>query len=299
MMAAGDVKNMVDLCYQTQALADIDCDRYKPQIDQNVERILSLQRPDGQWSMRFEPNQPEVEFQTGHALWALASAGVPSTTPQVAKAIDYLLRRQQVFGGWMDPLQSFENFRTPFRETQMAILALSAYFPESGRAKGWNITPPETLSKDPVRLLEQLDRIWDQPSAPVLKQIEQAAGSNDVLIRQAAVEALGRLALPETAPLLVKRLSDDSKLVQRTAAWALRQIYSRHEQADAAYLVGALSSPDQRTRWGATRVFAQHFRVSAPARDDGCVAEANRRFRYRRSHAGHQGSVARLVLERR
>src|SRR5205085_4041042 len=131
-------KNMIDLCYQTQALAEIDGARYREQIQKNAERILSLQRPDGQWAMRFDPAQPEVEFQTGHALWALHAAGVPASHAQVAKAIDYLMRRQQAFGGWMDPLQSYENFRTPFRETQMAVLALSSYFPVDGRAKGWN-----------------------------------------------------------------------------------------------------------------------------------------------------------------
>ena len=57
--------------------------------------------------MLFEANQPEVEFQTGHALWALQAAGVPVSNPQVTKGIEYLLRRQQSFGGWMDPLQSF------------------------------------------------------------------------------------------------------------------------------------------------------------------------------------------------
>ena len=149
MIASGEVKNMVDLCYQTLALAEIDRERFRGQIQRNAERILSLQRPDGQWSMRFEPAQPEVEFQTGHALWALQAAGIPRDNPQVAKAIDYLLGRQQPFGGWMDPLQSFENFRTPFRETQMAILALSAYFPETGRAKGWNAPPITRLSSDP------------------------------------------------------------------------------------------------------------------------------------------------------
>ena len=94
--------------------------------------------------MRFDPEQPEVEFQTGHALWALQAAGVPASNPQVAKAIDYLLRRQQAFGGWMDPLQSFENFRTPFRETQMAVLALSSYFPAGPRAKGWEFAGART-----------------------------------------------------------------------------------------------------------------------------------------------------------
>ena len=113
MIAQGDVKNMVDLCYQTLALADIDRTQYAAQIRANAERILSLQRPSGQWSMRFDPKEPEVEFQTGHALWTLAVAGIPADNPQVHKAIQYLLNRQQPFGGWMDPLQSFENFKTP------------------------------------------------------------------------------------------------------------------------------------------------------------------------------------------
>ena len=39
-----------------------------------------------------------------------------------------------------------EYVRRPFRETQMAILALSAYFPETGRAKGWNAPPVTQLS---------------------------------------------------------------------------------------------------------------------------------------------------------
>jgi len=137
-IAKGEVKNMIDLCYQTLALADIDREKYRDQIAKNAARILSLQRPSGQWSMKFEVNQPEVEFQTGHALWALHDAGIPMTNPQVKKGIDYLMKRQQEFGGWMDPLQSFENFRTPFRETQFAVVALSSYFPIEGRAKGWN-----------------------------------------------------------------------------------------------------------------------------------------------------------------
>jgi hypothetical protein len=273
LIANGEVKNMIDLCYQTLALAEIDREkpavgerlavgeRYRGQIQKNAERILSLQRPDGQWSMRFEPNQPEVEFQTGHALWALQSAGIPLTNPQVAKAIDYLLRRQQPFGGWMDPRQSFENFRTPFRETQMAILALSAYFPETGRAKGWNSPAIDRLSSDPVEMLQQLDDVWDAPSPGVRKQIEAAAQSPDALLRQASVEALGRLGLREE--FYGKLLGDPSKLVQRTAAWAMRQSYSRHADTPANDLLAALSSADDRTRWGATRVFAAHFSALA------------------------------------
>jgi hypothetical protein len=155
----------------------------------------------------------------------------------------------------MDPLQSYENFRTPFRETQMSVLALSAYFPADKRAKGWNAPAVERISTDPVEAIQQLDQVWDAPSPAVRKQIEAAAESNDAMVRQAAVEALGRLGVFHNTKLL----GDRSKLVQRTAAWALRQSYSRHAETPAAELIDALGSPDDRTRWGATRVFSAHF----------------------------------------
>jgi len=259
LIANGEVKNTIDLCYQTLALEAIDRSRYEDRIAKNVERILALQRPDGQWPARFEPNQPVAEFQTGHALWALHEAGVPATHPAVAKAIDYLLRRQQAFGGWLDPLQSYENFRTPFRETQMAVLALSAYFPGDTLQPGWHAPIVERISTDPVEALAQLDNVWDPPPDAVRQQIESAAHSADALLRQAAVEALGRLGVFHDTKLL----GDPSKMVQRTAAWALRQSYSRHEDTPAAELTGALASADDRVRWGATRVFSQHFAAIA------------------------------------
>ena len=269
MIEQGDVKNMVDLCYQTLALAEIDRTKYAAQIRANAERILSLQRPSGQWSMRFDAKEPEVEFQTGHALWALAVAGIPADQPQVQKAIQYLLHRQQAFGGWMDPLQSFENFKTPFRETQFAVLALSTYYPLAGRARGWDSPAPQSLSTAPDRLLTELDALWDRPSDAVLHQMEEAARSNEVLVRQAAVEALGRLALPATVPLLVRLLEDPSKLVQRTAAWSLRQVYGAHPDTGDRELLAALNSASPRMRWGATRVFAHHF--AALARRDELI----------------------------
>jgi HEAT repeats len=179
------------------------------------------------------------------------------------------MARQQGFGGWMDPLQSFENFRTPFRETQFAIVALSSYFPVKDGAKGWNSPPLNTLATGPVALLNQLDQVWDMPAPTVIEQIEAAAQSNDPLIRQAAVEALGRLALPSSLPELAKLLSDPSKLVQRTAAWSLRQVYANHPDAEDHEIADALQSTDARERWGATRIFAHHF--STLAKRDGLV----------------------------
>lgn len=218
--------------------------------------------------MKFEAKEKDVEFQTGHALWALAMAGVPKEHPQVAKGLAYLLGRQQEFGGWLDPLQSFENFRTPFRETQMAVLALSAYYPLGEAKKGWGSTSTE-LPEGGEALLEALDRIWDKPGEAVLARVRGLAKSPDVFVRQLAVEVLGRLALKEDLPLLRAALGDSSKLVQRSAAWGVRQVLSRRGEGNEV-LLEALKSTDARVAWGATRVFATHFRELAR---DGRFAE--------------------------
>jgi hypothetical protein len=271
-VAKGEVKNMIDLCYQTLALAEMDREKYKDILARNAERILGQQRPSGQWAMRFAAKETEVEFQTGHALWALHAAGIPREHPQVAKGLAYLLKRQQDFGGWMDPLQSYENFRTPFRETQMAVLALSAYYPGPGAKTKWNATPVTTLSSNPGELLRQLDDYW-VPGA----SLAAAAKSNDPYIRQAAVEAMGRIADPASVTTLIEKLGDSSKLVQRTAAWAIRQIYSRHTSTATAPLETAMAKGTPRTRWGATRVFAQHFNglASRPGLDTALVSAAS------------------------
>ena len=149
-----------------------DAGRWRTWIERNIgassrrtsQRLFSLQRPDGQWSYKFEPDQPEVEFQTGHVLWTLHEAGVPRFRSACGEGGcgTGVWDRQQDFGGWLDPLQSFENFRTPFRETQFAVMGLAAYYPLGERAKGWNSPVIDKLSHDPVRLLEQLDEVWDR-----------------------------------------------------------------------------------------------------------------------------------------
>jgi hypothetical protein len=100
-------------------------------------------------------------------------------------------------------------------------------------------------------------------------QIRRAAASPDALVRQAAAEALGRLGGQDAA--LLGLLGDPSKMVQRTAAWAVRQSYSRHPETSSAGLAAALESRDDRTRWGATRVFAQHFAAIAKRPEFGAV----------------------------
>jgi hypothetical protein len=255
-------KNMVDLCYQTIALATIDRSGYAQKIRRNSERILSLQRSDGQWSMLFEPDSPAVEFQTGHALYALALAGYPVEEPHVAKGLAFVLNRQQEFGGWFDRLQSYENFRTPFRETQFAVMALSEFYKGSVTAKGWDAgfsSPPARLSEsDHLARLDEMDRVWVKRDAALGRDLLAELGSAEAMHRVAAAVALGRTGDASVVTALTGVLGDPNKMVQIASAQAIRKIAVRTQQGTPE-ISQSLSARRSRVRWGATRIFAQHF----------------------------------------
>jgi HEAT repeat protein len=291
LMEQGEHKNMLDLCYQTLAFCTIDRRHYDQRIRENCQRIFSYQRPSGQWAMNFDPDAPEAEFQTGHCLWVLAAAGYKPEDPRIARAVHYLLGRQQSFGGWFDPLQSYENFRTPFRETQMAVLAFSTFYKgppiaakgtrsisqasnpaatrRPNRAAGslakspaWGVAfpaPPNRLNFTHIeRLLTDLDNIWDPPNRLLLADLIAATRHPEVLVRREAVASLGRVGNAAAVPSLRAALGDPSKIVQRAAALSLRQLASR-KQIGLEAISSALSDKNDRVRWGATRTFAAHF----------------------------------------
>jgi HEAT repeat protein len=267
------IKNNVDLCYQTMAFAKIDAAIYAERIQRNAERILSLQREDGQWSMLFENGSPSVEFQTYQCLYTLALAGVSPEHPRVAKSLKFLLARQQEFGGWFDPKQSYENFRTPFRETQFAVMALSQ-FHKGSDGKGWLTPRPQSLAAaDAVTRLRRIDDIWSPPSAQVMKELIATLASEEPMLRATAAAALGRIGAKEAIAPLSRLLGDRSKMAQIAAAQAIRRIGSRFvvppsggmlrelppEGGTTNSILAALNHPNERTRWGAAHIFAQHF----------------------------------------
>ncbi len=252
------IKNNVDLCYQTIAFAEIDRGAYAERTKRNADRILSLQRADGQWSMLFDKDSPSVEFQTYHCLYTLALAGYPPDQPQIARSLKFLMERQQEYGAWFDPKQSYENFRTPFRETQFAVMALSQFY-KGNAGKGWLTEAPPSLSASDVMLwLWQIDNVWSQPAPQLTKDLIDSLASEEPMVRMAAAAALGRVGVKEAMAPLSRLLGDRSKLVQIAAAQAVRRIASRH-QIGQDQILAALGHNDERTRWGATRIFAQHF----------------------------------------
>lgn len=275
--------DMIDLCWKIIALSELDRPGFAPQIAQLVSELWSRQKPNGTWSVAFDralekdyrtgkdrpastPKDPDgtprgSEFQTYHALYALAKAGLPASDPRLAKVIEECLARQWPHGAWQGN-PDFKNFDTVFRDTQYALMALTELFPGPG-GHGWNAAfppAPAPLADGPVAsLLEQLDRHWTDPGTTVIEQARQLLSHPQPLVRLAAASLLGRVADPGSVPDLAHSLGDGSKLVQRGAAWALRQIASRRRSGHDQILA-ALRSPDDRVRWGALRIFNQHFK---------------------------------------
>ncbi len=268
-------KNMIDLNWKIQLLATIDRQKYAAQLDQLIEKLYSYQQPNGMWAYPFEKDGKPSDFVSYHAVLVLALAGHrPETDPALQRAVDAMLRAQRPEGSWEgDPV--YQGFNTPFRATQFAVMALSTLYPgpdqKPAAEKRWNDAfppPPEDLTPNSLPLLlSQLDQFWDLASASTLEQIRKVLLKNEQpLAREAAARALGHMADPQSIQSLVTALGDPDKIVQRTSGWALRMILERRPAVAAqgrAQLVLALSSPNARTRWGATEFFNQHFKYVA------------------------------------
>jgi HEAT repeat protein len=277
LLPTGKPANTRDLAAQTIGLCLRDPGRQTlaEPIDANVRRLISLQRPDGHWSVKFDPSYPITEMQTGESLYALTLAGRRPDDPAMRRGIVALLTRQQAFGGWFD-VNPYEQFRTPFRETQWALMALSTLYPSPRpRPDGWNgpLGPqPRTLrAGSPATLIRDLEQIWDVPAADLQRAVIAQLGHEAPMVRYAACRSLGRVGDGSAIEGLSKCLGDESKVVRRAAADAMRLLGNRLNgstrpgQTEAQRLLvdrlrAALASPDDRTRRGATRVFAAHFR---------------------------------------
>jgi HEAT repeat protein len=267
LLPTGTPANTRDLAAQTIGLALIIGDKQFPPLVKNIRRLLELQRPNGHWSVKFDPNYAITEMQTGESLYALALAGLGPDHPAVQRGVVALLLNQKDFGAWFDA-NPYEQFRTPFRETQWSLIALSKLYPGPG-TKGWNdplgLAPKVIGAGTPAEIIADLERMWDNPSSELVEWTTGQLHHEVPMVRYAACRTLSRIARATWAiPALAEHLGDESKVVQRAAAEAIRSISNRADaDGPPAFLPGlaqALASPDDRTRRGATRIFAAHFR---------------------------------------
>ncbi|PYV16943.1 MAG: hypothetical protein DMG21_09940 [Acidobacteria bacterium] len=265
-------KNIIDVNWAINFFAAAGREKYAKQLDKLIQKLGQFQLPDGEWPYHFDKSEKPADFITYHAIYALACAGRrPETDPHLARAVEYCLSHERPEGSWEgDPV--YQGFNTPFRATEFAVMGLSRLYAgadtKPAEKKGWDDAfgpPPARLATDDLpRLLWQLDQFWDLAPEPVLRRIRQIlAASPQPLAREAAARALGHMSDPGAISVLIHSLGDPSKLVQRSAAFALRQVLVRRAEAGEsgkAELAAALRSPDARTRWGATRLFDQHFK---------------------------------------
>jgi HEAT repeat protein len=268
LAAPDEPKNVIDLNWKIMLLSTIDRARYQAQIDRLITQLYSYETPQGGWPYPFDKKAKTADFVSYNAVLAVAMAGRrPESDENLARAVKAMLAAQRQEGSWEgDPV--YQGFNTPFRATQFAVMALSTLYPGTTQAKNWDAgfpAPPTKLAKNNLALLlAQLDQFWDLAPEPVLKQIREVLIKSDQpLAREAAARALGHMADPGSLPVLMQALGDQTKMVQSSAAYAVRMVLSRRQDAAPAgrtLLIAALGSPNPRVRWGAARVFNQHFR---------------------------------------
>jgi HEAT repeat protein len=268
LVVPADPKNVIDLNWKIMFFSEINREKYSAQISALIDKLYEYETPEGSWPYQFDKKAKPADFISYNAVLALAEAGRrPETDEHLAVAVKALLAAQRPEGSWEgDPV--YQGFNTPFRATQFAVMALSTLYPGTTKAKNWDAAypaPAATLAvNDLPLLLQQLDQFWDLAPEPQLGQIRKVLSESDQpLAREAAARALGHMADPGAVPVLIKGLGDQTKMVQTASAYALRMVLSRRQDASAAgrkLLAVALASSDARTRWGAARVFNQHFR---------------------------------------
>ena len=261
-------QNMIDLSWKIQFLSGLNREKYDAQINKLIDKLYEYETPEGGWPYPFDKGAKPADFISYNAVLALAEAGHrPETDEHLGRAVKAMLAAQRPEGSWEgDPV--YQGFNTPFRATQFAVMALSTLYPGTTKAKNWDAAyaaPPTVLAQNDLPLLlQQLDQFWDLAPEPVLRQIRNVLATNDQpLAREAAARALGHMADPGALPVLIKGLGDPAKMVQISSAYALRMVLSRRQNVAAegrTMLATALASPDPRRRWGAARVFNQHFR---------------------------------------
>ncbi len=265
-------ENMIDLNWKIHFLATLRRQKYGPQLNELIGRLYTYEQPNGMWPYMFDKSGRPSDFISYHAVLALALAGRrPETDPNLARAVQAMLQAQRPEGSWEgDPV--YQGFNTPFRATQFAVMALSTLYPgpdqKPAEKKRWgDAFPPVPTSlarNDLAVLLSQLDQFWDPAPASTVEQIRDVlAHDEQPLAREAAARALGHMADPGSIQPLVSALGDPDKMVQRSAAWALRMILERRPEiaaAGRAQLSEALQSSSSRVRWGATQLFNQHFK---------------------------------------
>lgn len=120
------------------AAAHLDGLMSEPEIAQTVQDLMSLQRPDGGWSMAALGDWKRADgvsldrnasdgYGTGFAVYVLRrGAGIPAGNPRLKKAVAWLKTHQRAGGCWFTRSPHKNDELSTYVGTAYAILALQA-----------------------------------------------------------------------------------------------------------------------------------------------------------------------------
>ncbi|MFN0102781.1 MAG: hypothetical protein ACKV2U_11905 [Bryobacteraceae bacterium] len=230
------------------------------QIAADAKRLRQTQRPDGMWQFdpgtedkatgewRVKPDDKDVDpAPTALAIMALHALGADEKDPQVKKAVEAMLRRQDPYGRWN------EHALTGFVTTAYTLQALARLFPvndaKPARAD-FEAKPGEKLA-DTIARYRSLAQLGLSPDDRQFLEIAmEGAKHASPLVRYWAYIALGAMHDERAAPQQIAGLGDPVKMVREAARWGMRQTLLDDKGWD--HLFPALATADDLTReWAA------------------------------------------------
>ncbi len=123
----------INTMYSMIALASTGDAAYDEAIDRGIEGVESFQTEDDE-TINQQFSQPPV-MDTAYVLHVLLAAGVPSSDPAIARAVDWLVSKQTtVVGDWVHNNPegepggwSFEHFNQYYPDVDCTVMVLDAF----------------------------------------------------------------------------------------------------------------------------------------------------------------------------
>jgi hypothetical protein len=228
------------------------------QLAIDLKRLRETQRPDGMWQFdpgtesngkwRVKTDDKDVDpAPTALAIMALHAMGAGVEDPQIGKAVQALLRKQDAFGRWN------EHALTGFVTTAYTLQALARLYPVNDPKpvrSDFEAKPGETLS-DTVARYRALAQTGLAPEDKQFTGIAVAGAKHaSPLVRYWAYIALGALHDERAVEQQIAGLGDPVKMVREAARWGMRQTLLDDKGWD--HLFPALEKADDLTReWAA------------------------------------------------
>lgn len=179
----GETKAIYEISVAALLLAQIDPIAYKPQLQQAQRLLYAEQFSGGGWGYKGEKNGDISQTQYALlALWTLDHVGIPLDYARVKRAAEWLIRVQDISGGWpyhgVDPGPGAPLARQTKVSMSMALAGGSSLLIAGDALRVWGNTKDgdgndiEGLPKALVVYREETDRRRPKMSKePILRSI--------------------------------------------------------------------------------------------------------------------------------